>query len=375
MLGARRDQNELRMLLITVDGSRLLRPAAWRSALLGGLAEGLAIDGGRGLRVPSVAAVLARLLEDPSTEVRDAAFEAAVYFHLPGMVRDALAAAASEEISVERRERAVRFLRAGEFSDIEGVLRGILNSLSPQDLQLAAVRTLSEFADAAVPGLLLSGWEGYGPEVRRQAAEALLRNRDWAAALLDAVEKGTVRAASIDAVARIRLAQYPEPAVRQRAETLLAGEVSNRAQVIEAHKDVASLPADLDRGRSVFEEHCAQCHLARAGRGRIGPDLSGINNRTKEELLTHILDPSFEIQPNYTNYLVVAKDGRVFDGLLIGETANTVTLRGEYEDITILREDIERIRASEVSLMPEGLEQDLDHQGLADVIAYLRAGL
>jgi putative heme-binding domain-containing protein len=92
-------------------------------------------------------------------------------------------------------------------------------------------------------------------------------------------------------------------------------------------------------------------------------------------LLTHILDPSFEIQPNYTNYLVVAKDGRVLDGLLIGETAHTVTLRGEYDDVTIPREAIEQIRPSEVSLMPEGLEQDLDHQALADVIAYLRAGL
>jgi putative heme-binding domain-containing protein len=163
--------------------------------------------------------------------------------------------------------------------------------------------------------------------------------------------------------------------VRERAERLLASEVRDRAQVIEAYRDVAALPADLDRGRNLFEQHCAQCHLARANRGRIGPDLSGINNRSKEELLTHILDPSFEIQPNYTNYLVVGKDGRVFDGLLTGETANTLTLRGEYEDVTVLREDIEQIRASEVSLMPEGLEEDLDHQALADVIAYLRAGL
>ncbi len=375
ILGARRDPAEIRMFLVTLDGSRLLRPSPWRAALLRGFAEGLPLSGGSSLRESSAAPILARLLSDESAEVRDAAFEVAPYFHLPGMVNDALAAASSDDISIERRERAIRFLRGGEFDAVAPVLGKILSSPSPQDLQAAAVATLSEFDDPEIPELLLAGWQGYSPAVRARAAEALLSKREWAGALLGAVEQGSVQAAAMDAVARIRLTQYPEPAIRERAERLLATEVRDREQVVEAHRDVVDLPTDLDRGRQVFEQHCAQCHLARAGRGRIGPDLSGINNRSKEELLTHILDPSFEIQPNYTNYLVVGNDGRVYDGLLIGETAHTVTLRGEYEDITIPRANIEQIRPSDVSLMPEGLEQDLDHQALADVIAYLRAGL
>ena len=100
-----------------------------------------------------------------------------------------------------------------------------------------------------------------------------------------------------------------------------------------------------------------------------------MNNKTREELLAHILDPSFEIQSNYTNYIVVDKQGRIYDGLLASETAETVTLRGEYENFSLRRSDIEEMRASNVSLMPEGLEKDLSRQDLADVIAYLRAGL
>ena len=156
------------MFLITVDGSRPLRPAPWRSALLAGLADGLAVEHGRGLRVPSVAPILGRLLNDPSEQVRDAAFEVAPYFHLPGMIHDALAAAASDDLSLERRERAVRFLRGGDFSDVAPVLGKILDSPSPRELQAAAVDTLSEFDDSAVPGLLLSGWEGYSPASPRQ---------------------------------------------------------------------------------------------------------------------------------------------------------------------------------------------------------------
>ncbi len=375
ILGARRNLDELRMFLITLDGSRPLRPAAWRSALLTGLASGLSIEGGRGLRVPSVAPVLARLLADPSEQVRDAAFEVAPYFHLPGMVRDALAAAASDEISLDRRERAVGFLRGGDFAAVAPVLGEILASPAPPELQTAAIATLSAFDDPSVPGRILAGWGGYGPAVRARAVEALLGNRNWAGALLDAVEQQKIGAAAIDPVARIRLTQYPDSALRERAARLLREQVRDRAQVIEAYHDVLDLPSDLAHGRQVFNDHCAKCHLPRGERGRIGPDLSGINNRSKEELLTHILDPSFEIQPNYTNYIVVAKNGRVYDGLLSGETATAVTLRGEYEDVTIPRRDIEEIRASEVSLMPEGLESELDHQALADVIAYLRAGL
>ena len=115
--------------------------------------------------------------------------------------------------------------------------------------------------------------------------------------------------------------------------------------------------------------------LRQHARGRIGPDLSGVNNKTREELLTHILDPSFEIAPNYTNYIVVDTRGRVRDGLLIGETAVSVTLRGEQQDAVILRDNIEEMRASQISLMPDGLEEDMSRQDLADVIAYLRAGL
>jgi hypothetical protein len=52
-------------------------------------------------------------------------------------------------------------------------------------------------------------------------------------------------------------------------------------------------------------------------------------------------------------------------------------LRGGSEegDATALRKNVASIRASSVSLMPYGLEDNLGKQGLADVIAYLRGGL
>ena len=77
------------------------------------------------------------------------------------------------------------------------------------------------------------------------------------------------------------------------------------------------------------------------------------------------------------NYIVMTKDGRIYDGILANETPGAVTLRGTSDEgeITLLRRNISEIRASTISLMPEELEKSLNHQALADVIAYLQGGL
>ena len=119
----------------------------------------------------------------------------------------------------------------------------------------------------------------------------------------------------------------------------------------------------------------ATCRGARGG--RVGPNLSGINNKTKEELLTSFLNPSYAIEPHFVNYVITSKDGRMYDGVIANETPGAITLRGGSEDgdDTVLRKNIAEIRASSVSLMPEGFEQNLSKQDVADVIAYLRGGL
>ena len=122
-----------------------------------------------------------------------------------------------------------------------------------------------------------------------------------------------------------------------------------------SYHDVVNLPGDVARGKNVFQENCARCHEPRRQGGRIGPDLSGINNKTKEELITSILNPSYAIEPRFVNYVITTKDGRMYDGIIANETTWSITLRGGSEegDETVLRKNIATIRASSVSLMPD----------------------
>ena len=374
-IGANPGRDQLVALLQALGDSSRLRAPGFKAAILSGLAGGLDLAGERRLNIPGSETLFARWMSDQDEAVRNAALEAAQYFHLPGMLADARRAAASEDIELDRRIRAVRFLRGGAYAEVAPTLSKILAAPAAPELHTAAIETFTSFDDPTAARALLAGWTGYGPGARQRAVDALIRRTGWVNALLAAVEGGEVTAAAIDPVAKIRLAEHPDPAVRERAVRLLGAGKSDRAEVVAQFQDVLTLQAGAERGEQVFEKNCAKCHVSQGERGRLGPDLSGINNKTREELLAHILDPSFEIQSNYTNYIIVDKQGRIYDGLLAAETAEAVTLRGEYENVSLRRSEIEEMRASNVSLMPEGLEADMSRQDLADVIAYLRAGL
>ena len=110
----------------------------------------------------------------------------------------------------------------------------------------------------------------------------------------------------------------------------------------------------------------------------MGPDLSGVSSKSKEELLTSILNPSYAIEPRFTNYIITTKDGGLHDGVIANEAPGTITLRGGSEDgtdQTILRKNMAEIRASTVSLMPEGLEKKLNKHDIADLSAFLQGGM
>ena len=71
---------------------------------------------------------------------------------------------------------------------------------------------------------------------------------------------------------------------------------------------------------------------------------------------------------------VAMNDGKVFSGLLRGETADELRLAtGVNQEARIARHEIDEIRPGTISIMPAGLDQQLTHQELADLVAFLRA--
>jgi putative heme-binding domain-containing protein len=193
--------------------------------------------------------------------------------------------------------------------------------------------------------------------------------------LLQALESHQLEINAVDAAGRARLLEYPDRAIAERAHALLQSNTGDRMKVVASYQGVLKMTGNPVQGKKVFEETCGKCHLPRKQGGRVGPDLSGISSKTKEELLTSILNPSFAIEPQFTNYIVTTRDGALHDGIIANETPGTITLRGgSAQDETLLRKNIVGIRASSISVMPDDLEKSVSRQDLADVISYLRGG-
>jgi putative heme-binding domain-containing protein len=74
----------------------------------------------------------------------------------------------------------------------------------------------------------------------------------------------------------------------------------------------------------------------------------------------------------YQARMLLTSDGRLLTGLVVEDSPQRVVLKlqgGKLE--TIPREDIQQMRTSELSLMPEGLEKQLSPQETADLFAFL----
>lgn len=334
-------------------------PATWKRAILEGLGEGR----------QNSPRPMARLWQRGAPEVRAALERVRPFF------AQAARTVRAERSAPDERLAAVKLLAYGPFILAAPPLQELLGPQTANDLRLAAVRSLSLHDDQQVASLLLQPWNSYSPAARREVLEALFARPDRVAQLLDAIERRQVLPGQIEPARLDRLRKQSDPALRRRAQSLLAGqEASPRRRVIEDYRVALDLKSDPARGKAVFKKNCTTCHRLEEEGVEVGPDLlSALRTKTREGLLTDILDPSREVDPRYINYLVTNKAGRLFTGMIAAETASSITLRrAERAEDTLLRAQIEDIQATAQSLMPDGLEMQLSKQDIADVIAYLQ---
>ena len=129
--------------------------------------------------------------------------------------------------------------------------------------------------------------------------------------------------------------------------------------------------ADRPNGRRRFVQTCAACHTLFGQGAKIGPDLTGAQRANLDYLLENIVDPSALVAPAYRMSTVALADGRVLNGILSDQAGPTVTVQTPTERLIVNRSDIEEVRRSELSLMPEGQLDVLPEKEVRDLIAYL----
>ena len=350
-------------------------------ACLNGFVEGMS----RGTEpIPAATdgwAGVTRLMDSEYQSVRDLATQLAAELPLAdsAQLRDIFDRAVRQVLDTDElpgdRRRAMQVLASAPYDTVARAAVSCLDVRQAPALQFSAIAALRASGDQRVGAVLLRNWEGYTPTVRNAVIQAVFSHTNRLPALLDAIARGSVLRSDIKLIQREQLLSAGDEQISARAAQFFSGSSTGAElqQRLGRYQQALSAPSNVERGQKVFTEHCLACHTRRGEGHEVGPALDSITNKPDEAILLDLLDPSGHISPEYRSYIVTTENGRTFTGVLVSESPTSVTLRREKGmSETILRRNIELIKASEVSLMPSSLHENISPQGVTDLISFLR---
>ncbi|MEM9351922.1 MAG: PVC-type heme-binding CxxCH protein [Planctomycetota bacterium] len=174
---------------------------------------------------------------------------------------------------------------------------------------------------------------------------------------------------------------------REAARVLRLSGLSDQPPVLEDRNDEGFLRyvleegGDAESGRRLFfssvGSRCATCHQHGGRGGQVGPDLTTIGqSTTRERIVRSILHPSEEVAPQYQAWTLLTSDGKTRVGLRLprpGDTGVEYYVDAEGNEFQVRSEEVEFREASQVSLMPEGLEKTVSREDFRDLVAFLCA--
>lgn len=281
-----------------------------------------------------------------------------------------------EDLSeVERLEAAEQVIAlASDKSSLEAVIGTVSPRVSPEYAR-GLIESLAKSKSPDVADVMLGYWARLTPEPRRAAIATLLTRNAWSKRLVEKLSDGSIERSDLSIDQMQRLLRHRDKEIASSAARILeaSGAVaeSNRQAVLDRLLPLAEKQGDAHRGREVFEKNCAKCHRHGSLGQSIGPDLTGVAARKRGEILADVLDPNRSVEGNFRQYTVATADGRVLTGLLLAESKTAVELLdSEAKKHVVLREDIDEMVGSKLSVMPEGFEK-LPEEDLVSLLDFL----
>jgi len=250
---------------------------------------------------------------------------------------------------------------------------------SDNALRTAALNSLAGYDDPAIAPLVLAAYANMSDDVLAAAQSLLATRRSWAARFLEAVEAHAIDPHTVPREVVEKLLLLGDSRIADRTTKLFGPITPASSAELHARIDqLASVVRDGSGvpkpGKQIFDHACARCHTLFGKGGKVGPDLTTYRRDDLETMLLNIVNPSAEIREGYTTLVVATTDGRILTGVLVEEDKNVVVLRsGDGKEMTLARAEIDAMRASRSSIMPEGLLKEYSDQQIRDLFAYLRS--
>lgn len=280
-------------------------------------------------------------------------------------------------LAIADRTEAIDIVSIEQSPEDIVLLAGLLNQREPQSVQQAVTKALMQYPSPEVATVLLDAWPSLSPRMRSLASDVLFSRAAWIEGLLGRAGQGGFAISELEPAKIASLRNHPNASVQKLADSVLKAQpASNRQEVLTKYRVALTMPGNAERGKQAFAKVCAACHRLDGVGYELAPSLASYQFRGAEAILQNVIEPNREVNPQYLSYTIITVDERIVTGMILEETATSVTLmRGENLSETVDRSNIAEIKSSKVSLMPEGIETQLELQGMADLLSYLQSNI
>ncbi len=347
-----------------------------RRDLLAGILDGL---DSLGIQNPDIVtdwnSTYAALQKDPSNEVIELAIRLALRFNDPIALKQLNDRASDRSASSDIRRSALKALIDKGGADMAALLFSLLDDPQARDL---AIRGLARIEHPDIAKSLIKRHPSFDASSRRDAVQTLASRPEWATALLDAVDAGTIDKSDINAFAARQMQSLGDQELTARLQKTwgdLRKPSKDKARTIEAYRKKLTpesiAAADPRAGRTVFQNLCASCHKMFGEGGEVGPEITGSQRTNIDYLLENLIDPSAAVAKDFQLVIVETTGGRTLSGFIRSENDSALTLQSINEQVVVPLADIKKRTLAAVSIMPEGLLQTMTTTQIHDLFAYL----
>ncbi len=293
-----------------------------------------------------------------------------------------LVIAISDTADEPSRCRALNLVGRGFADEAKEItlLGELISPRVPLTVQLSALDRLSAIGHVSAANELVSKWPTLSVSVRSATVASMLRIPSWTTVLLNAIADKSVSPSDLSVAARQQLQMTGNQSTRALAQRLLKDDTaSDRSDLVQRYlaamnNTSSSAEPNIAQGGETFKRLCSACHTADTNGRMSGPNLANLTDFSSRALTEAILDPNRRVDPQYLSYSVLLENGQTLVGAIAEEAGDSLTLvHADAKRTTIARRDIEQIRNTSQSLMPQGFETELTPESIRDLVAYIRS--
>ena len=275
----------------------------------------------------------------------------------------------------ESRRQALRALLVSKPADYVPTL---FNLVGDRAIMLEAIRGLAQYDHPDTPQQILNRAAGFGLAERAEMINTLVSRPAYAKSLLAALREKKISAGEVSAFHARQIRSFDSEELTKDL-TELWGDVrvtaAEKRTLIEQFKSQLTAEsltkANLSAGRATFQKTCANCHVLYGIGRKLGPDITGSNRKNIDYLLENVVDPSASVGADFRALTVVLDSGRVLSGVVSEQNERTLTLQTAQEPVVVDRKQIEETKQTNLSVMPDGLLQNLTADQVRDLMGYL----